>query len=707
MYICRCGALIEDRDLGVSSSAMSLLLSVISRGTSGYESLFPRIVKVLHKIIVDNKSLGPEHHYYGIPAPWLSVKLLRALQYFGAPEDKNVSGQLGLVIVKIFASVAAMGSSSPGAPKTGSASAVQNASYAVLFEAMNLIIHLFSAAAAAGQTAALDSELLTQCSTMLGRFIGPKEVTNTRYMGLETMTHLVSGLKSADLIRPHQDVIMQQLKDADISIRRRALALVFVMCNKGNATAVVSERLLYLKDAEISIRPELVLKIAILAEKFAPDYSWYVDQILHLIALAGDHVSDDIWYRVVHIVTNNESLQKYSAETVFMELAKAKVHETMVKVGAYILGEFGATVARTAGMGPREQFNTLHRHFAHAGPVTKGILLTAYVKIANAYPEVRGPIAAVFEQHRNSINSEIQQRANEYANLLAAANISVAPAILDALPAFPPRENSLLKRLEQSSDLAADPRSKTLSSADLIAEAGLGAAASVTVAATSSSGAGAGAANTAVPTAQRPMPTKSLIDDSDSDDAPPPNPGARLTSATHGAAEEDLLGLGPTTDPRLVSQHQPAAARQQPSDLDILSAILPTAAEAAPGGGGGGGGGGEVGPAQLKQWFDRLCQQPDGILYEDAHVQIGVKSEWVGPRGRLALFFGSKVATELTGVTSAVAPMNELKVSATALVATLAPRAQAQQVYTLECSAPFGQAPALRITYQQKFQKKN
>ena len=38
-------------------------------------------------------------------------------------------------------------------------------------------------------------------------------------------------------------------------------------------------------------------------------YFRYVDVILQLIDKAGDFVSDDIWYRVVQFVTNNEDLQ--------------------------------------------------------------------------------------------------------------------------------------------------------------------------------------------------------------------------------------------------------------------------------------------------------------------------------------------------------------------------------------------------------------
>ena len=40
-----------------------------------------------------------------------------------------------------------------------------------------------------------------------------------------------------------------------------------------------------------------VLKVAILAEKYAVDYTWYVDTILNLIRIAGDYVSEEVSIR--------------------------------------------------------------------------------------------------------------------------------------------------------------------------------------------------------------------------------------------------------------------------------------------------------------------------------------------------------------------------------------------------------------------------
>lgn len=106
-----------------------------------------------------------------------------------------------------------------------------------------------------------------------------------------------------------------------------------------NASEIVQEMLSYLETADYSIREEMVsffsipfqtrsclefcfqvLKVAILAEKYATDYTWYVDVILKLIRIAGDYVSEEVWYRVIQIVVNREDVQGYAAKTVFEAL---------------------------------------------------------------------------------------------------------------------------------------------------------------------------------------------------------------------------------------------------------------------------------------------------------------------------------------------------------------------------------------------------
>ena len=98
------------------------------------------------------------------------------------------------------------------------------------------------------------------------------------------------------VVKRNQQQIAESLHDPDISIRRRALDLLYGMCDSGNAQDIVRELLDYLVVSDFAIREELVLKIAILAEKYAPTQRWYIDVVLTMMDKAGDFVSDDIWH---------------------------------------------------------------------------------------------------------------------------------------------------------------------------------------------------------------------------------------------------------------------------------------------------------------------------------------------------------------------------------------------------------------------------
>jgi AP-2 complex subunit alpha len=165
-----------------------------------------------------------------------------------------------------------------------------NAKNAVLFEAISLIIHHDS-----------EPNLLVRACNQLGTFLSNRE-TNLRYLALESMCLLATSEFSHEAVKKHQDTIINSLKtERDVSVRQRAVDLLYAMCDRSNAVNIVNEMLAYLETADYSIREEMVLKVAILAEKYAAEYTWYVDVILKLIRIAGDYVSEEVWYRVIQV----------------------------------------------------------------------------------------------------------------------------------------------------------------------------------------------------------------------------------------------------------------------------------------------------------------------------------------------------------------------------------------------------------------------
>nr|KAG5692332.1 hypothetical protein BaRGS_033197 [Batillaria attramentaria] len=281
-----------------------------------------------------------------------------------------------------------------------------NAKNAVLFEAINLIIHMDS-----------DPNLLVRACNQLGQFLQHKE-TNLRYLALESMCLLATSEFSHEAVKKHQDTVITALKtERDVSVRQRAVDLLYAMCDRSNAEEIVGEMLEYLETADYSIREEMVLKVAILAEKYAVDYTWYVDVILNLIRIAGDYVSEEVWYRVIQIVINRDDVQGYAAKTVFEALQAPACHENMVKVGGYILGEFGNLIAGDPRSSPMVQFQLLHSKYHLCSPNTRGLLLSTYIKFINLFPEIK-------------------------------QNIQDA-TVLEEMPPFPERESSILAKLKK------------------------------------------------------------------------------------------------------------------------------------------------------------------------------------------------------------------------------------------------------------------
>jgi AP-2 complex subunit alpha len=212
------------------------------------------------------------------------------------------------------------------------------------------------------------------------------------------MCLLATSEFSHDAVKKHQETVINALKtERDVSVRQRAVDLLYAMCDRSNSEDIVLEMLTYLETADYSIREEMVLKVAILAEKYATDYKWYVDVILNLIRLAGDYVSEEVWYRVIQIVINREDVQGYAAKTVFEALQAPACHENMVKVGGYILGEFGNLIAGDARSAPLVQFRLLHSKYHLCSIGTRGLLLTTYVKFINLFPEIKTVIEDIFK----------------------------------------------------------------------------------------------------------------------------------------------------------------------------------------------------------------------------------------------------------------------------------------------------------------------
>lgn len=610
-------AIMDDPDLGVALSVTSLVMTLAQDDPESYKGSYVKAAQRLRKLVVEQDYAG-DYVYYKVPCPWLQVKLLRLLQYFPPSEDSHVRQLMRESLQVVL-------DNAMESPKNVQQNNAQNA---VLFEAINLIIHLDT-----------ERDLMVQISTKLGKFIGSRE-TNVRYLGLEAMTHLSVRAENLDPIKKHQDIIIGSLRDRDITVRRQGLDLLYSMCDSTNSQKIVHELLKYLQSADYAIREEMVLKIAILTEKYATDVKWYVDISMRLIAMAGDHVSDEVWQRIIQIVTNNDELQVYAAQNILQYCKADHCHETLVKIGSYILGEFGHLIADTKSCSPIEQFLALQAKFGSCSPVTRAMILSAFFKFVNLFPEIRPQLLSAFRTYSHSLDSELQQRACEYLTISTMPSDDLLRTICDEMPAFPERASALLSRLDKKSSAAGDKRTWAITGKD--AAPGLDRSATLK----------RNFSNSAVTTLNGANGTTNGAN------------GAYKNGAVKTPIDE-LAGL----------------------DLTSGSTNLASAAHLSPG---------------WEEGYNRLLMRSEGLLYEDAQLQVGCRTEYRAEVGCVILYFTNKSPAPMQSFTTTIdnPSTEQLKTETKNLPETKVHTGeQTSQMIIFTAHGVFTESPTIRVSY--------
>ncbi|KAF9056161.1 Adaptor protein complex AP-2 alpha subunit [Panaeolus papilionaceus] len=612
-------SLMDDLDLGVVICVTSLVMALAQDHLDAYAVCYTKAVDGLYRLVVERK-YAATYTYYKVPSPWLQVKLLRLLQYYPPTTDPTIRNVLHEVLQTVMNNCAE--------PSRN----VQhnNAQHAVLFEAISLAIHLDTS-----------SPLVGNAAVLLARFIQSKE-TNVRYLGLDTLAHLAARADSLDPIKKHQHTIILSLRDKDISVRRRALDLLYSMCDVDNSELIVGELLRYLRVADYALREEMCLKIAILTEKYATSYKWYVDTILQLISTAGEHVGDEVWYRVVQIVTNTEDLQEYAAKVVFEHLRAPSTHESLVKVGGYILGEYGHLIANDHGYSPIEQFQVLHSKSQFCVAATRALLLSTYIKWVNVFPEIKPQLLNIFERYRHVLDAELQQRACEFYALASRPDDDdFLQNVCEEMPPFPPRVSALLGSLNKKQGDTGDKRTWIH---------------------------GGKEANLERDVVKR--KTTLMVDVAGHDNS---------STADGRGIMESLAGLN------IAGSSSPVP----PSAIPLLE----TPADRAPR---------LTGGPNIEQWFEALTHSAEGVLYEDVQIQVGIKARFQSHIGQLAVYLGNKIDAPLTSFTTSlhIGDPEALSVSFAKIPPnTISSRSQIQQLLHVECKKTFSSPPILTISY--------
>ena len=791
--------LLEEKDLGICLAVVTLLDGIVSVGDyRGYENCVSPLVSLLERV-VKNRDVLPEYLYYGIPAPWLQARIMRVLRKFPTPEDAETLGAELAILKKILT----------GTEKVANVNK-NNALNAVLFEVIALTTSL-----------EFSNELLDQCATQLGEFARNTKEPNVRYLGLSALVRLASSPDTLEAVKPLRETIVEALRSADVSIRKRSLGLLFAMCDHTNAREIVGDLLQYVEDRDddYEIQEELVLKCMILAERFSEnDRLWYASVAMQMIDKLGDGdydvISDDVWFRLVQVVTNDPSLHAPAAKLALGRLlggAKAAAeknkenngmngydnvlgdtngsstadgggadvvdffgqasatqrqqqapqsqgvrvretppHDMLLKSAGYMLGEFGYLITNEQHCSVNRYVPILISGLRQSNDCrTRQILASSLCKICcrkGCDAASKQLIMDVFQSCMSDMDEELQQRCSEYLGIIKSGDAAMFKA-LEPMPEYPKRDSWLEKMVQTADaeddsifaserapveyksvekrsgannsnvlDLGAiaeeeeeeegeDEPATTGGTIDLdellglpsskpkkVSSGGVGGKTSLSLPPTTASV--GSSVNASTSAALDDLLGGLMLGGGDASNA------STITATTNN--NNDLFGLNLGNGGAAAAALPPAQQKHKSPPLQQQDLAALVGGFDDPFG---------IAPAQQQQrkrfleptvnveeCVRKLLAQDSGVLYEDAELQIGIKSKWQGSRGRLALYLGNKTEKNVQFSLS-VDDVPEVKTQLAPLPQDIGSKMQAQCQMQCACYGVFVNTPKLVVAF--------
>ncbi|CAE6454073.1 unnamed protein product, partial [Rhizoctonia solani] len=264
------------------------------------------LVRHLKSLITTGYS--PEHDVSGITDPFLQIKILRLLRQIGK-NDPRASEAMNDILAQV-------------ATNTDSTKNVGNS---ILYETVLTVLEIEA-----------DSGLRVMAINILGKFLSNRD-NNIRYVALNTLNKVVT--MDTNAVQRHRNIILDCLRDGDISIRRRALELSYALINESNVRVLTRELLAFLEVADNEFKLGMTTQISLAAEKFAPNKRWHIDTVLRVLKLAGNYVREEVLSSFIRLVCHTPELQAYTTSKLYTALKEDISQESLTLATVWLLGE--------------------------------------------------------------------------------------------------------------------------------------------------------------------------------------------------------------------------------------------------------------------------------------------------------------------------------------------------------------------------------
>ncbi|WVZ82355.1 hypothetical protein U9M48_029623 [Paspalum notatum var. saurae] len=425
-FMSAAASLLKEKHHGVLISAVQLCTELCKASDEALEYLRKNCLEGLVRVLrdVSNSSYAPEYDIGGITDPFLHIRVLKLMRTLGQG-DADCSEYINDILAQV-------------ATKTESN---KNAGNAILYECVETIMGIEAT-----------SGLRVLAINILGRFLSNRD-NNIRYVALNMLMKAIAVDTQA--VQRHRATILECVKDADVSIRKRALELVYLLVNDTNAKPLTKELVDYLEVSDQDFKEDLTAKICSIVEKFSQDKLWYLDQMFRVLSLAGNYVKDDVWHALIVLMSNASELQGYSVRSLYKTLQACGEQESLVRVAVWCIGEYGEMLVNNISMLDMEEPITVTESDAvdavevtlkrySADVTTRAMCLVSLLKLSSRFPPTSERIKEIVAQNKGNTVLELQQRSIEFSSIIQRHQ-SIKSSLLERMPVLD-EANYLVKR---------------------------------------------------------------------------------------------------------------------------------------------------------------------------------------------------------------------------------------------------------------------
>ena len=255
-------------------------------------------------------------------------------------------------------------------------------------------------------------------------------------------------------IQRHRNTIVECLKDLDVSIRRRALDLIYALVTKSNVKTLAKELLTYLAltSGDSDFKADLTDKIVLVVEKYAPSRQWHIETISAVLVTAGTLTKENVSTDLILLISRSTALHPYAAYKLFFAIRKGSPHLPLIHVALWCIGEYGdyliskegADKAREADdkvveepVTERMILDTLRavQSSKESSLLTKEYLLNALIKLSSRLSvEANEELKRMMADYEASVSVELQQRSCEYRVLTSDKLSKIRNGVVARMP---------------------------------------------------------------------------------------------------------------------------------------------------------------------------------------------------------------------------------------------------------------------------------